>query len=206
MPSESVIAISKGVNTVTKNLLLFVPPIFLLVIELLFQLTVSVVPNIWLVWVGRFIVGFIGFMTYCIVVDMTNDTINGKPLNLNKSLKVIMRRLPELILVAIVAVLCALTILLIPLAYFIRTITIIEKTDTNQTISKSVNFVRNNLGDVLVFVIITMLASFLFTFVFSLIPFFGTYVGDLLNLLVNVVFTAASVHLYTSLKMTTPNP
>lgn len=206
MPSESIIAISKGVDTVTRNLLLFVPPVVLLVIELFFQFSISVVPNIWLMWAGRFIIGFIGFMTYCIVVDMTNDTINSGSLNLNKSLKVIMDRLPELILVAIVAVLCALTILLIPLAFFIRTIAIIEKTDTNQTISKSVDFVRNNLGDVIVFVIITILVSVLFTFVFSLIPFVGVYVGDLLNLLVNVVFTTASVHLYTSLKMTTPNP
>jgi hypothetical protein len=206
LPSESVIAISKGVDTVTKNLLLFVPPFVLLVIQLLFQFSVSMIPNIWLVWAGRFIVGFIGFMTYCIVVDLTNDSINGNPLDLNKSLNVIMSRLPELILVAIVAVLCALTILLIPLAYFIRTITIIEKTDTNQTISKSVDFVRYNLGDVLFFVIITFLVSVLFTLVFSLIPFVGAYVGDLLNMLVNVVFTAASVHLYTSLKIPTPNP
>lgn len=204
MPSESVMAISNGVDTVTRNLLLFVPSIVLLVIELLFQFSISLVPNIWLVWPGRFIVGFIGFIIYCIVVDMTNDSINGNPVDLKKSLNVIVSRLPELILVAIVAVLCALTILLIPLAFFIRTITIIEKTDTNQTISKSVDFVRNNLGDVLVFVLITILVSFLF--VFSLIPFVGTYIGDLLNLVVNVVFTTASVHLYTSLKMTTPNP
>jgi hypothetical protein len=113
--------------------------------------------------------------------------------------------LPELILIAIVAALCALTILLIPLAYFFRTITIIEKTDTNQTISKTVDFVRNNLGDVIVFVLITILVSVLFTLVFSLIPFIGAYVGVLLNMLFSVVFTVASVHLYTSLKTTSPD-
>jgi hypothetical protein len=206
LPSESVMAISKGVDTVTKNLLLFVPPLVLLVIQLLFQFSAYVVPNIWFELVVSFIVGLIGFMAYGIVVDMTNDTINGNPLDLNKSLNVITSRLPELILIAIVAALCALTILLIPLAYFFRTITIIEKTDTNQTISKTVDFVRNNLGDVIVFVLITIVVTVLFTLVFSLIPFVGAYVGDLLNMLFSVVFTAASVHLYTSLKTTTPNP
>ena len=205
MPSQSVIAISKSVDTVTKNLLLFVPPALFLVIQLLFQFSVSMIPNIWLVFAGRFIISFIGFMAYCIVVDMTNDTINGNPLDLNKSLNVIMRRLPELILIAIVAVLCALTILLIPLAFFIRTIAIVEKTNTNQTISKSLDFVRSNLGDVIVFMLITILVAALFTIVFYLIPFVGAYVGDFLNMLVSVVFAAASVHLYTSLK-TTPNP
>ena len=205
MPSQSVIAITKSVDTVTKNLLLFVPPAPFLVIQLLFQFSVSMIPNIWLVFAGRFIISFIGFMAYCIVVDMTNDTINGNPLDLNKSLNVIMRRLPELILIAIVAVLCALTILLIPLAFFIRTIAIVEKTNTNQTISKSLDFVRSNLGDVIVFMLITILVAALFTIVFYLIPFVGAYVGDFLNMLVSVVFAAASVHLYTSLK-TTPNP
>ncbi|PVX25248.1 MAG: hypothetical protein CW691_05195 [Candidatus Bathyarchaeum sp.] len=206
MPLKSVNAIANGFDTTTKNLLLFAPPLVLLAIQLLFQFLVYNFPNIWLVWAGRFIVGLIGFIAYCIVVDMTNDAINGQPLNLNKSLNAIMGRLAELILVAIVTVLCALTILLIPLALFLRTITVVEKTDTNQTISKSVDFVRNNLGEVVFFAIIVIIVAVFISFGFSLIPFVGAYLSDFLNMLVNVVFTTASVHLYFSLKETTTTP
>ena len=204
LSSKSVDAITNGINTSTKNLSLFVPSLVLIVVQLLFQFSASLVPNIWLVWAGRFIVGLIGFMAYCMVVDMTNDYINGQPVDLNKSLNLVIGRLAELIVIAIIAVLCSLTILLIPLALFIRTIAIVEETDTEQTIAKSVDFVRYNLGEVLVFVIVVILVTVILTFGFSFIPFIGAYLGVILNGFVGVVFAAASVHLYLSLRSPPP--
>ena len=222
MSSKSVDAITHGIDTSTKNLLMFIPSFAPVVVQLLFLVLAYVVfpyqftnvpfitgvvaPNTWLVWAGNFIAGLVGFLAYCMVVDMTHDSITGQPVDLNKSLNVVMGRLAELIIIAIISVLCAITILLIPLALFFRTIAIIEKTDTNETITKTVDFVRKNLGEVLVFVIIVIIVTVILFVGFSLIPFGGAYVSAVLNGLVSVVLTAATVHFYISLRSTPPPP
>jgi hypothetical protein len=70
--------------------------------------------------------GTVRFVASCMVVDMVNDKIDGLQINLNKSFNVVMNRLGTLILAAIIAAVCFIIFILIPVALFIITIAMIE--------------------------------------------------------------------------------
>jgi hypothetical protein len=223
--SKSTESISKSVEISTKNPLLFVPALAPLVIHLLFLLLAYVVfpirtigfgwpeiihevliPNPWLVWGGYFIASIVGFIASCMIVNMANDIINQRPANLNKSLNLVMSRLGDLIVAAIIAALCSITIILIPVALFLAAITIIEGTDAVESTKEAFNFVIKNLGEVILFVIILVVLSIVFSFVFGFIPVIGAYLGSIIQWLVNVIFTVVAIKLYLTLKQTPPPP
>jgi hypothetical protein len=222
LSSKSTEALSKGVDTSTKNPLMFVPSLAPIVIQLLFlflayvvfpyryhfftYVSDAIVPNAFLVWGGYFIAAILGFMASCMVVDMANDSINGQPVDLNKSLNVVMGRLGSLILAAIIAAVCYITFFLIPVAMFILTIAIIEKTDAIESTQRAFDFVLKNLGEIIVFIIIVIVAWVVLSVGFALIPFIGAYLGAVVSWLLNVVLTVASVHFYLSLKPAPPPP
>lgn len=222
MSSKSTEALSNGVNTSTKNPLLFVPSLAPIVIHLLFlflayvvfpyryhyfpYFTEVIVPNAFLIWGGYFIAAILGFIASCMIVDMANDSINGHPIDLNKSLNLVIGRLGSLILAAIISAVCFITFFLIPIALFIITIAIIEKTDAIESTKRSFDFVVKNLGEVIVFMIIVIIAWIVLNVGFTLIPFIGAYIGAVISWLLNVVLTVASVHFYLSLKPPPPPP
>jgi len=222
LSSKSTEALSNGVDTSTKNPLMFVPSLAPIVIQLLFLFLAYVVfpyryrfftyvsdvtvPNAFLVWGGYFIAAILGFMASCMVVDMANDSINGQLVDLNKSLNVLMGRLGSLILAAIIAAVCYITFFLIPVAMFILTIAIIEKTDAIESTKRAFDFVLKNLGEIIVFIIIVIVAWVVLSVGFALIPFIGAYLGAVISWLLNVVLTVASVHFYLSLKPSPPPP
>ena len=222
MSSKSTEALSNGVDTSTKNPLLFVPSLAPIVIQLLFLFLAYVVfpyrysffpyysdvivPNAFLVWGGYFIAAILGFMASCMVVDMANDSINGHPVDLNKSLNVVIGRLGSLILAAIISAVCFITFFLIPFALFILTIAIIEKTDAIESTKRAFDFVLKNLGEIIVFIIIVIVAWVVLSVGFALIPFIGAYIGAVISWLLNIVLTVASVHFYLSLRPTPPPP
>jgi len=222
MPSKSTEALSNGVDTSTKNPILFIPslvPIFIHVVFLILAYVVFpyryrlypffddiVVPNAWLIWGGYFISAIFGFIASCMIVDMVNDKINGRPIDLNKSLNFVIGRLGSLILTAIISAVCFITFFLIPVALFIIAIAIIEKTDAIESTRRSFDFIIKNLEEVIVFMIIVIVAWIVLNIGFSFIPFIGAYIGAAISWLLNVVLTVASVHFYLSLRPTTPPP
>lgn len=219
---KSTEALSNAIETSTKNLILFLPSLVPIVVQLFFLLLAYVVfpvrygfnpffnnvisPNPFLVWGGYFIAAILGFMASCMVVDMANDSINGQPINLNKSLNAVTDRLGDLILAAIISAVCFVTFFLIPVALFIITITIIEKTDAIESTKRAVDFVLNNLGEVIIFMILVIVAWLVFSVGFAFIPFIGAYLGSVISWLLNVFLTVASVHFYLSLKPAPPPP
>lgn len=205
--SKSTESISKSVEISTKNPLLFVPALAPLVIHLLFLILAYVVfPNPWLIWGGYFIASIVGFIASCMIVNMANDIINQRPANLNKSLNLVMSRLGDLIVAAIIAAICSITIILIPVALFLVAIAIIEGTDAVESTKEAFNFVIKNLGEVILFVIIVVVLSIVFSFVFVFIPVIGAYLGSIIQWLVNVIFTVAAVKFYLTLKQAPPPP
>src|SRR3990170_534832 len=193
MSSKSTEALSNGVNTSTKNPILFIPSLIPIVIQVLFLVLAYVVfpyrysfypfvseivaPNPWLVWGGYFIASIIGFMASCMIVDMANDKINGRQIDLNKSMNLVIGRLGTLILAAIISAVCFITFVLIPVALFIITIAIIEGTDAIVIMNKAFDFIIKNLGEVIVFIIIVIIAWVVISIGFALIPFVGAYIG-----------------------------
>lgn len=221
--SKSTESISQGMNTSTKNPILFVPSLAPMVIQLLFLILAYVVfpvtyglypipglyweaPNPWLVWGGYFIASIVGFIASCMIVDMANDVINGRPIDLKKSMNLVMGRLGTLILAAIISAVCFITFVLIPVALFIITIAIIEGTDAIQSTKKAFDFVVKNIGEVIVFIIIVIVVAIVLGVGFAFIPVVGAYIGAIASWIVNVVFTVASVHFYLHLRQALPPP
>ena len=222
MPSKSTEALTNGVDTSTKNPILFIPALVPIVVQLVFLLLAYVVfptrysfvpfgiavvgPNALLIWGGYFIAALLGFIASCMIVDMANDRFSGKPMDLNKSLNVVLGRLGDLILAAIISAVCFITFFLIPIALFLIAIAIIEKTDAIESTRRSFDFVLKNLEEVIIFMVIVIVAWIVLNFGFSIIPVVGAYLGAVISWLLNVVLTVAAVHFYLSLKPTTPPP
>jgi hypothetical protein len=217
MSSKSTEALSKGVDSSTRNPILFVPSLVPIIIQLLFLilayvvfpiqynilgLVSAVVPNPWLIWGGYFIAALFGFVASCMVVDMINDKINGRQINLNKSFGVVMSRLGTLILAAVIAAVCFITFVLIPVALFIITIAMVEGTGAIDSTKKALDFVIKNLGEVIVFIVIVIVVDIILSFGFGLIPFIGAYIGAIISWIAGVVFTVSSVHFYLALRQT----
>jgi len=219
--SKSTESLSNGVNTSTKNPGLFIPSLAPIVVQLFFLILAYVVfpirygvypilyweaPNPWLVWGGYFIASIVGFIASCMVVDMANDLMNGRPMNMKKSMNLVIGRLGTLILAAIISAICFITFVLIPVALFIITIAIVEGTDAIESTKRSFDFVVKNLGEVIVFIIIVIVVWIIAGFIFALIPVVGAYIGAVVSWILNVVFTVASVHFYLSLRQAVPPP
>jgi len=220
--SKSTDAISNGIGTSTKNPSLFIPIFAPIVIQLLFLILAYVVfpirwgwypyiywetPNTWLMLGGYFIASIVGFMASCMIVDMTNDASNGRPMNLKKSMNLVMGRLGTLILAAIISAVCFLTFVLIPVALFIITIAIIEGTDAFESVKRSFDFVIKNLGEVIVFIIIVIVVGIILGILgYIFYSVIVACIGVVLSWIVNVIFTVAAVHFYLSLRQPMPPP
>lgn len=203
LSSKSTEALSKGIDTSIKNPSLFIPSLAPIVVQLFFLLLAYVVFP-WIVWIGYFIASIIGFIAFCMIVDMANDVINGRLMNLKKSMDLVIGRLGTLILAAIISAVCFITFILIPVALFIITIAIIEGTDAIESTKRSFDFVIKNLGEVIVFILIVILAAIILGIGFSFIPVVGAYIGAIASWFLNVVFTVMAVHFYLSLRQPLP--
>jgi CDP-diglyceride synthetase len=134
------------------------------------------------------------------IVDMANDSIKNIPININKSYNLVIRRIGTLILAALISAVFFLTFILIPIALFIITIAIVEKTDAIESTKRSFSFVTKNLAQLLVFVIISIVIWAILDFGFAYIPVLGAYLGAIVVWIVGTVLIAASLHFYLSLK------
>ena len=186
--SKSTESISKGIDTSTKNPGLFVPALAPFVIQLLFLILAYEVfsyqvldwdlrgvytvyyPNLWISLVGGLIAAIVGFLASCMIVDMANDVINGRPMDLKKSMNTVTSRLGTLIVAAIISAVCYITIILIPVALFIIAIAIIEGTDAIESTKSAFDFVVKNLGEVIVYIIIVIVINVILAIGIGLIP------------------------------------
>jgi hypothetical protein len=222
--SKSTESISKGIDTSTKNPGLFVPALAPLAIQLLFLILAYVVfpyqalelhglslrtvyyPNIWISLAGSFIAAIVGFLASCMIVDMANDVINGRPMDMKKSMNLVTGKLGTLIAAAIISAVCYITIILIPVAMFIIAIALIEGTDAIESTKRAFDFVVKNLGEVIVYIIIVIVINVVLAIGIGLIPVVGIYIGNAASWIINVIFTVASVHFYLASRLVAPPP
>lgn len=214
--SKSTEAISKGVDISIKNPILFLPYLVPALIQLIFTALAYLfpiryyyffeMPNPFISLFGSLIASILGFIAGCILVDMSNDVINGYPIDIRKSLNLVMGKIGTLIVAAIIAALCSITIILLPIAIFIIVIAIIDELDAVESTKRAFDFVVKNLGEVIVFIIIVIVVGAIFSYGFSLIPVIGPYIGAIINWLLNAVFTVSAVYFYLSLRPPPPPP
>jgi len=226
MSSKVTEALSKGVDTSTKNPSLFFPSLAPIVIQLLFLILAYVVfptrygwypylywevPNVWLIWGGYFIASIILFIALCMSVDMANDAINKRPMNMKKSMNLVTGKLGTLFLAAIIAGILSFTIILIPVALLIIVIAIIEGTDAIESTKRSFNFFVKNLGELIIFLIILIVVGIIVGIGFVFAPFgvagaLVSWILYIVEVIVEVVFIVAAVHFYLSLRAPPPPP
>lgn len=207
--SKSTEAISRGIDISIKYPILFVPYAVPIIIQWIFSTLAYLfplkyyyftMPNPFISLFGSFVAAILGFTAACMLVHMANNVISNRPINLSESLNFVMGRLDTLIVVAIIAALCSLTVILIPIAMFIVVITIIENLNAIESTRKAFEFVIKNLGETVIFILIVIVASLIFSFGFSMIPFIGSYIGAIISWLLNAVFTVSAVYFYLSLR------
>ena len=205
--SESLESISNGVEVALKYPVLFVPQLFPIAIDLVFAILarrvfptivgvpggpVMRVPNLFLLFLGTLISSIVGFITGCMIVDMSHDAMFGRAPDLSKSYGEVMSRIGPLIVAAIVAAILSITIILIPVAMFVMVIAVVEKLGAADSVKKAFSFVVDNLGTVIVFVLIVIIVSAILAFI--------PLIGRILLWLTNVIFTASTVYLYLKLR------
>ena len=78
------------------------------------------------------------------LIDMANDYFKNRSLDLNKSLNLVINRIGVLIVAAVIAAICSITIILLPVALFIMVITVIENLSVVESVKKSFDFVIEN--------------------------------------------------------------
>lgn len=218
--SKSTESISKGIDISMKNPILFVPYAVPVIVQLIFgvlayTLSVRYFYNIQYFDVGLYmgisllgslIAAILGFIAGCMLVDMSNDAINGRSIDLRKSFNLVMGRIGTLIIAAIIAALCSITVILLPIAIFIIVIAILEEIDAIESTRKAFNFVANNLSEVIVFMIIVIVVGAIASFGLSFIPVAGPFIGAIVNWFLNAIFTVSAVYFYISLRPPPPPP
>lgn len=206
--SESTDSISKGIDTSIKHPILFIPSLAPMIVTILFSLlAIIALPfSLGFVIAGYLLALIVGFIAMLVTVDMANDAAGQQIPNLSKSINTVTSRFGVLLVAAIIAALCAITVILIPVALFIVTIAIVDQTSAGESTSRAFSFVLKNLGEVIVFFIIVIVIDIIFGFVFALIPVIGWFLGAVFQWLSVVVFTVASVHFYRDLERAAPPP
>jgi len=125
-------------------------------------------------------------------IDMSRDAYQGETLDLGESVSYVTGRIVEFIVAAIVGGLMAVTIILIPVVILMFVVMVMDETGITDAVSKSLNVLRADLGDVLLILLVSIVGSF----VISYVPF----VSALLDAALNVVIGLAFIDLYANYK------
>ena len=134
----------------------------------------------------------IAFVLNFASIDMSRDAYMNEPLDLGESVNYVTGRFVDFIVAAIVGGLMSVTIILIPLVLLMFVVMVMDETGLTDAISKSLDVLRADLGDVLLILLVSIVGSF----VISYVP----YVSNLLDAALNVVVGLAFIDLYANYK------
>jgi len=211
--SKSIESISRGLDISVKNPMLLAPFAAPIIVQWVFSALAQLfpiryyfieAPNPFILMFGSFVAAILGFVAACMLIDMVNDSLSGRPIDLRKSLNLVVSRIGTLIVTAIIAALFSITVILLPIAMFIVVIAIIEELDAVESVKRSFNFVLSNVGEVLVFIILVIVIGAVFSYGFSLIPIVGSYIGAVVSWLLNAIFTVSAAYFFISLRPPPP--
>ena len=134
----------------------------------------------------------IAFVLNFASIDMSRDAYQEEALDLGESVSYVTGRIVDFIVAAIVGGLMSVTIILIPVVILMFVIMVMDETGITDAISKSLDVLRADLGDVLLILLVSIIGSF----VISYVPFVST----LLDAALNVVVSLAFIDLYANYK------
>ena len=134
----------------------------------------------------------ISFILSFATIDMSRDAYGKQQLDLGSSVNYVTGRIVPLLIASVVGVVMSITIILIPVAIFMNVIIVLDETTVSDSIRKSFKVIGQELGDVILIIIITIVGAIALIFV----PF----IGSLLISALNVVIGIAYIDLYTNYK------
>lgn len=134
----------------------------------------------------------IAFVLNFASIDMSRDAYQEEALDLSGSVNYVMGRVVEFIVAAIVGGLMSVTIILIPVVILMFVIMVMDETGITDAVSKSLDVLRADLGDVLLILLVSIIGSFAISYV----PF----VSALLDAALNVIIGLAFIDLYANYK------
>ena len=117
-------------------------------------------------------------------IDMSRDAYQNERLDLGESVNYVTGRIVEFIVAAIVGGLMAVTIILIPVVLLMFVVMVMDETGITDAVSKSLDVLRADLGDVLLILLVSIIGSF----VISYVPFVSTLLDAALNVVVGLAF------------------
>jgi hypothetical protein len=126
----------------------------------------------------------ISFILSFASIDMMRDAYNKQQLDLSSSINYVINRFIELLIASIVGGLMAITIILIPVVIMMFVIIVIDETTLGDSISKSINVLSAELGDILIIILISIIGSF----VLSYVPFISSFLQSALNVIISLSF------------------
>lgn len=132
------------------------------------------------------------------IVHMTKEQLNNKKVSFNEGISAAMSKIGNLFVAAIIisiGTLIGMILLVIPaliwllFVAFTIPIVMLENVDAVEGIKRSINLVKANLGDVLVFLIVLLIVLLVVGFVLNLIPL----VGSALSALVTTTYSGVAL-------------
>jgi predicted RNA-binding Zn-ribbon protein involved in translation (DUF1610 family) len=117
-------------------------------------------------------------------IDMSRDAYQNEALDLGESVNYVTGRIVEFIVAAIVGGLMSVTIILIPVVILMFVVMVMDETGITDAVSKSLDVLRADLGDVLLILLVSIVGSF----VISYVPFVSTLLDAALNVVVGLAF------------------
>ena len=134
----------------------------------------------------------ISFILSFASIDMSRDAYGKQRLDLSSSVNYVTSRFVPLFIASVVGVLMSITIILIPVVIFMNVIIVLDETTVTDSIRKSFKVIGQDLGDVILIIIISIIGAIALIFV----PF----IGSLLIAALNVIIGIAYIDLYTHYK------
>ena len=125
-------------------------------------------------------------------IDMSRDAYNNQPLDLNRSIEYVVGRFVEFLVAAIVGGILSITIILIPVVVFMFTIMVLEEKGFYDSFISSLEVIKTDIGDVLVILVISIVASIITGYI--------PYLSMLLDSVVNVIIGIAFIDVYSTYK------
>ncbi len=195
--------LTKPVGMLQENYNFFVPALLPFAISLIsgiaFGGTVFGMKNTGIIGMGtlmglRGLLGLISFITALIaegaIVDMAYKQLNGGHPGYMEGINAAVEKLGSLIIATIiigVGAFIGLILLVIPgliwliLVAFTIPIIMLEGADSISAIEESISLVRENLGDVIVFLIVLVIVVGIVTIILSWIPYIGSAIASLIT-------------------------
>lgn len=196
-------ALSRGFNLALKHAALFIPALIPAVLSIALDLLVFAVwitvptvpgmgPHLMAYYSATVLVSFItsiaGFIATFVEVDMANDAVTQGTVNLGKSFGTFTRRIGDAFVAILISAILAVTIILIPVAFFILVAVIVDGVSAVEGTKRAFRFVMDNLGGVIVFLIIVVGVNIVCGFI--------PYVGGIITWVFSVVVTTSTVVFY----------